>query len=408
MSGTVIAQLISLLSLIALQRWFYGPEEFGRFKLFFEFVTIFSSIASFKLENAIVIEQAPKIVKKLVGITTNLAAYSAIVSFLIFLVGAQYNNQLFNLNEDKINLLLIPIAVFTIGIFQVYTLYFTKIANFQAISKIKVFQSSITAGGQILSGIISSSYLGLIIGKVIGGIFSILFSIGIYRKIPLPLTSKNDVPNSVNLIKKHKDFILFTTPGVFISGIINFLSVYIFLNQFGDSIGGEIATAHHYLALIIAVFSTSFAQVFYSRIAQINSKQELQATYFYFLKRLSIISVVSMSLLYLIPNFLVLYIFSDKWSTLFSYIKIAMFWSFTMLVASSLSFIFIKTKKQHFTFILDILHLIMILGLIYFFNNTPTLVPFEALTYFTIIQIAFYIIALVTSIFAVITFKEEL
>lgn len=407
MSGTMIAQVISLVSLIALQRWFYGPEEFGQFKLFLEFVTIFSSIASLKLENAIVLEQAPNVVKRLIQITTTLTVLSSVLSFIVFFISTYFSTQLGLLSETFSTWFFVPIAVFLIGIFQIFTLYFTKVSKFNTISSTKVIQSISTASGQIILGFVSGSFIGLVAGRIFGALIVVITYLGIYKKEKnYTKASSEEIPTKA-IIKKHKDFILYTTPGVFVSGVINFLTVYIFIKKFGDTIGGEIAAAHHYLLLLIAVFSTSFAQVFYSKIAQIQKAEELKTMYFYWLKRLFILSIISLIVLYLIPNHWITLILSEKWAALFAYVKIAMLWSFTMLIASSLSYIFIKVKKQYFTFILDILHLIMVIGVFFFFNSsTENFNPEKALWLFTITQIFFYLLALVASIYAVYSYKE--
>lgn len=406
MSGTMIAQLISLLSLITLQRWFYGPKEFGQFKLFIEFVTIFSSIASLKLENAIVLEQNPNTLKKLIKITTSLSMISGVFSLIIFFISSFFNEQIHKLGETFSIWFFVPITVFFIGLFQIYTLYFTKISKFKTISGVKIVQSFTTATGQLTSGFISGSFIGLVIGRAVGVFITVMAYLKFYKKVNNEVILQDEEVSVNSVLKTYKDFILFTTPGVFISGVINFLSVFIFIHKFGDTIGGEIAAAHHYLLLLIAVFTTSFAQVFYSKIAQIQNSKDLRSTYFYWFNRLIIISVFSTALIYLIPNNWVELILSKKWSGLFSYVKIAMFWSFMMLIASSLSYIFIKVKKQKITFILDIMHLLMILGVLYFLDIYNINNPNKALWVFTSVQICFYVIAIGSSINALYSYKE--
>ena len=41
-SGTALAQLISIVCMVVLQRYFYSPEDYAPFRLFFEFVAVFA------------------------------------------------------------------------------------------------------------------------------------------------------------------------------------------------------------------------------------------------------------------------------------------------------------------------------------------------------------------------------
>ena len=56
-SGSTLAQIISIGALIVLQRFFYSPEEYAPFRLFFEYVAIFSSISALRLESGIILER---------------------------------------------------------------------------------------------------------------------------------------------------------------------------------------------------------------------------------------------------------------------------------------------------------------------------------------------------------------
>jgi len=56
-SGTTIAQIINFSAIIILQRYFYSPEEYAPFRLFFEFAAVFSSVAALRLESGLILER---------------------------------------------------------------------------------------------------------------------------------------------------------------------------------------------------------------------------------------------------------------------------------------------------------------------------------------------------------------
>ena len=74
------------------------------------------------------------------------------------------------------------------------------------------------------------------------------------------------------LIKKHRKFIWFSSPGVFVGNSINLITLIFFTHYYGEQFSGLLAAAIQYLGLLIMMFSSSFAQVYYNEIAQIIAK----------------------------------------------------------------------------------------------------------------------------------------
>ena len=77
------------------------------------------------------------------------------------------------------------------------------------------------------------------------------------------------------LLKKHKKFIFFTSPGIFVGNSINLVILIVFTHYYGEKFTGLTAAAIQYLGLICMLFSSSFAQVYYNEIAQINEPKNL-------------------------------------------------------------------------------------------------------------------------------------
>ena len=73
-SGTALAQLISIVCMVVLQRYFYSPEDYAPFRLFFEFVAVFAGISAFRLESGIVLEQEENQARALTRIWVNALA----------------------------------------------------------------------------------------------------------------------------------------------------------------------------------------------------------------------------------------------------------------------------------------------------------------------------------------------
>ncbi|MCH1613867.1 MAG: hypothetical protein L7S72_11300, partial [Flavobacteriales bacterium] len=185
----------------------------------------------------------------------------------------------------------------------------------------------------------------------------------------------------------------FTSPGVFIGNSINLVILIMLTHFYGDEFTGLTAAAIQYSGIICMLFSSSFAQVYYNEIAQINDAKKLISSYSYWIKRLGLFSLMGLILLYFIPSSIVTYVLGEKWSGLLYIIKIISPWMGLMFMTSSLSYIFIRLGKQKEIFFFDIFHLVIIVGILFtsqlFFND-----GFETLYVITIAQSIFYILSI--------------
>ena len=354
-SGTALAQLISIVCMVVLQRYFYSPEDYAPFRLFFEFVAVFAGISAFRLESGIVLEQEENQARALTRICFKLIIATSIISFIVFWIYAQFNTQFDSILENPYMTLLIPVAVFLTGLLQVFNSWFTKVKSFQLMSVNKVLQNSTGSGAQLLMGFLKVNFYGLIIGRIIGlAIASILF----FKKYISSFTSvfKSSREQNRNLIKKHKDFILYTSPAFFVGNLINFLLLALFIEYYGSQFGGKVAASFQYLGISIAIISSSFSQVYFSEISTYSSKSALRKTYTYWVLRLGLIAIAGATIIQFIPESFILAILGEKWTGLLEIMQIMSLWMAVMFVASSLSYIFIKLGKQKQILFFDIFH----------------------------------------------------
>jgi O-antigen/teichoic acid export membrane protein len=388
-SGSTIAQIINFSAIIILQRYFYNPEEYAPFRLFFEYAAVFSSIAALRLESGLVLERDDNRALSLLRICLKYSIITSLIGGVVFTFYFIYELKVFQ--YEWLLIILMPLAIFTNGMIQISQSFFTRADQFSTISASKIIHS-ITGGlTQIVTGITGFNFTGLVIGRITG-----LFSADInylnkflksYKWI------KRNKDEEKRLIKKHKKFIFFTSPGVFIGNSINLVILIMLTHFYGDEFTGLTAAAIQYLGIICMLFSSSFAQVYYNEIAQINDAKKLISSYSYWIKRLGLFSLMGLVLLYFIPSSIVTYVLGEKWSGLLYIIKIISPWMGLMFMTSSLSYIFIRLGKQKEIFFFDIFHLVLIFVTLFtsqlFFND-----GLETLYVITIAQSIFYILSI--------------
>jgi lipopolysaccharide exporter len=356
-TGSTVAQIISIASLILLQRFFYSPEEYAPFRLFFEYVAIFSSISALRLESGLILEREEDKAISLLRVCIKLCFVMSLIGGLIFCLF--YFKEIDVFQRESILLILMPFAILTNGLIQIFLPFFTRAKSFLTISYSKIIHSVISSFSQIITGLIGLNFIGLILGRIAG-----LFSADLnYLKTFYSKFKWNQRNKEVEicLIQKHKKFIYFTSPGIFIGNSINFIILITFTTLYGEKFTGLTAAAIQYLGLVVMLFASSFSQVYYNEIAQIKNPKELYQSYTFWVKRLFILTSIGWFLLMICPSWIVTSVLGEKWVGLMNVIKIISPWMAVMFIASSMSFIFIRLGKQREILFFDIFHLVLIL-----------------------------------------------
>lgn len=388
-SGTTIAQIINFSAIIILQRYFYSPEEYAPFRLFFEFAAVFSSVAALRLESGLILEREDNRALSLLRICLKYAVIVSLIGGVVFTF--YFINEIKVFQYEWLLIVLMPLAIFSNGIIQISRQFFTRSKNFLTITTSRVIHSTSGSLAQIITGLLSFNFTGLVIGRLIGLVSG---NINYVRKYfqKYNWIQKNKTLEK-ELIQKHNKFIWFSSPGVFVGNSINLITLIFFTHYYGEKFSGLLAAAIQYLGLLIMMFSSSFAQVYYNEIAQIKNPKALYKSYTYWLKRLFVLTLIGWIILVITPSSLLTSILGDKWSGLMDAIKVISPWMAIMFIASSLSYVFIRLEKQKEIFFFDVFHLVLIiitLGLGHFFLNEKN----QILYLVTIVQSVFYILSI--------------
>ena len=388
-SGTTIAQIINFSAIIILQRYFYSPEEYAPFRLFFEFAAVFSSVAALRLESGLILEREDNRALSLLRICLKYAVIVSLIGGVVFTF--YFVNEIKVFQYEWLLIVLMPLAIFSNGIIQISRQFFTRSKNFLTITTSRVIHSTSGSLTQIITGLLSFNFTGLVIGRLIGLVSG---NINYVRKY---FQKNNWIQKNKTLekelIQKHNKFIWFSSPGVFVGNSINLITLIFFTHYYGEKFSGLLAAAIQYLGLLIMMFSSSFAQVYYNEIAQIKNPKALYKSYTYWLKRLFVLTLIGWIILVITPSSLLTSILGDKWSGLMDAIKAISPWMAIMFIASSLSYVFIRLEKQKEIFFFDVFHLVLIiitLGLGHFFLNEKN----QILYLVTIVQSVFYILSI--------------
>lgn len=194
-------------------------------------------------------------------------------------------------------------------------------------------------------------------------------------------------------IIKEKDFALFSTPGALLGALSNNFHIILLASYFNDEIVGLVGTAFIYVAVPMSLISTSVSQVFFKKIHEIKSRKELFRVYKSGVTKLTGAGLIIAFFIQFIPESLVELILDSTWVSSLLYLKIIIWYLSISFVSTSLSFIYIRLKKQKQMLFFDVIHLLLVyFGIVMGFKITGS--PEGTLWFFTAAQAFYYLLAI--------------
>lgn len=380
-----------------MQRFFYSPADFGLLALFVGYSEIFINIGSLKLEYAIVVKESLRTAVETAYVALKvlliIALLSLVISFFFYATG-----MVEELNRLGWLILLVPIAVIGVGINGISSYWFNRNNEFRTIANNKIVQSISSEGTKTGLGFLQAGSWGLMAGRITGQALS---GITLFLKFKKDLNSRGESLSSsrsiADVIKENKQYVYFATPSVLVSALINFSYLYLFFIEFGDASAGMVGVSMQYIGVALGMIAGAFSQVFYSKIATINSRHEMMKTYRQFMFLLLFIGSMISLFVWIIPTAWVVSILGENWTELMDYARILSLWLVIWFVSSSLSFIYMRLHKQGFMLVMDIMHFAMVIAGFYIgLSNGNS--PVSALWGFTVAQIIYYLLAVLLAL----------
>ncbi|MCF6364796.1 MAG: oligosaccharide flippase family protein [Bacteroidales bacterium] len=277
MSGTAIAQIISILAIPILTR-IYTPEEFGIFGVFFSLSSVIASISSGRFELAIMLPKEDTRALHLFALSFGLVVVTSVLSLFFVLIFNEQISGLLNTEGYKSVLYFVPLSVFFLGTYKIFYNWFSRKKEFKSIAFSYIAKNSTSVSSKIGFGFFILKEFGLIAGEIIGQ-FSSVFLLFLKNRRLNPL--KNLVINKATLkkeIKENKNFPIFSMPMAFLNSISVDILIYVLTFLFNTTIVGLYLQASKVINYPLNFISSSFTTVFYQKITTTKNKLRL---YFY-------------------------------------------------------------------------------------------------------------------------------
>ena len=262
-TGTVIAQLISILSVPVITRM-YGPQEYGHLTLFLSTASILIPLATLRIESRLVVtensEIAGTMLREAFKIAFVFCVFVNVLTFIYFLIASNYD-----LLECLISSILFTLVLFAQALGIVFVQVALRVKLDANISQSSVIQNFSTAATQMLFGFWNPVGNLLISGFIAGRFLGYISLLAEVKK--LYIFGKKQKQNLIELYQKQLAHNKSLISASFIDTSILGLPTILIGAKFGVEYAGYIGLTQTLLMVPITLIAGAFGSVIISELA---------------------------------------------------------------------------------------------------------------------------------------------
>ena len=265
MTGTVIGQLIPVLATPLLSR-LYSAEQFGILALYMSISALFVLIASGRYEMAIMLPPEKEKANNLVGLSLSFTVLTTLLSVVIVGIFRELFAHWFKAESLGRYLMLIPVSVFAMGIYQTFYNWALREKLFKVISSSRIVQSIGTVVASLIIGWTQTFVQGLIIGFIAGqflGAIYIFIIIHVRQPIEWGVIRYQRIREVAH---EFRDFPRINIFHALLDTLQNYgLNILISIS-FGNQVLGWFSFSYRILRAPLAIVGSAYSQVLYSEV----------------------------------------------------------------------------------------------------------------------------------------------
>lgn len=313
MTGTTIAQAIPIAISPILTR-LYSPADFGVFAIYMSIASLITVIVTGRYELAIMLPKKESDAMNIVALSFIITTFISLFTFVLVFV---FNGTIASLlkSPNIANwLYFIPLTVFLTGIYQSLNYWNNRKKQYTVLAKNKVYQSTTAGVANITMGISGHTYGGLIFGSILGQSVSTIILSSKFIKAERGLLSKVNQAKIVTLAKKYKKFPIINSLHAFINILKeNAVNIFIAL-KYSQATLGYYFFMLRLMKLPSGLLGSSIAQVFYREASEkYNEIGNIQKLVLNLIRKLFIIAILPVTLLFFYAEALFSFIFGPEW-----------------------------------------------------------------------------------------------
>lgn len=343
-SGTVVAQIINAASLPFLAR-IYSPQDFEILAVFNAITSLFAIVACLRFETAIPFVEKEKEAKILVVVSLILATIcSVLVVIILGIVPSKWISSGLGSFYNTGYFWLIPLAIFSLALFNVVQSWFTRLQKFKFIAGIRVLQASGASGAQLSLGLLGWGPLGLILGylcnSIVGGL---VMGITMFKG---KVIERISIGQLKTVVKKNKNYPKYLAwESLFNSGTIQLPVLMIAALGIGPE-AGYLAISMYLLQVPMILIGNSIGYIYHSEAPKAFRNNSLPSFNINMLSRLSTLGMGPLIFAGVISPSIFVWIFGAEWSRAGEMVRFMAPWFILQFMASPLSLAFTAIGRQ--------------------------------------------------------------
>ncbi|MCU4384211.1 lipopolysaccharide biosynthesis protein [Acinetobacter radioresistens] len=326
-SSSVMAQLILIISSPILTR-LYNPNDFGLFALFLSVLTILATLANLRYDQAIIIPKDDNKAKQIVYLCLCINIFIFIFIFIILYFFHKNIFSIFNIEELNNLYWILPFAILFIGIFQSFNYWLLRSKEFNQIAKIKIQQSVVIVGFQLVFFRLGA--LCLILGHTIGQFFGVLVNGFLFLK-----KNKPNLSGMKQVGHEYRNFPIYSIWSALLNNIGSQLPVFLFTIYFSPAIAGLYLLTQRVIKSPLAIISQAVTQIFISNLR--NEDHVIKDRILKINNFLTTIVVVPLAVVMVAGENLFSIIFGSQWKEAGTVAAILVPWIFIVFICSPIS-----------------------------------------------------------------------
>lgn len=360
MSGTVLAQLITFLSMILITN-FYTVSDFGIYALFISIASIFTVVATGRYELAIIL---PKHHSIALNIVVLISLISFIFNFILFVLNFLFYDfivKMFDIEFSYYVLQYLIVFIFFSAVTQSFYYFFNRLADYKIMSLSRLIYSSTNALMMYILGKYNFISNGLMVSCIIANIILLLFYLTKFCQKYKNLTKYIRVSIIKKVICRYKDFPKYSLIGECCSNISLQLPTFLLSIFYNSCVLGYYSLSYRCVIAPLQIITSSFSDVFRREASEAYIRLgNCREQFILFTKRLFMIALILFVPLIFFGKSIFALVFGTEWEVSGIYAQILAPMFILRLVANPMSNVSIITEHQGWGLIIQLLIIVFI------------------------------------------------
>ena len=358
-SGIGIAQLLIALATPVLSR-LYSQTSFGISTVFISIALILSTVACLRYEFAILLPKEESDAVHLLRISLLSIVLVSLFTCAGILIAKNTLIELFNEPSIAPYIILVPLAVVGIGMYQAFSSWNTRAKAYWQLSMAKIVSAVVTIALQIGVGFwLHDNPGGLVIGFLAGYLAGgILMGLFIWITVP-GVRATWDWAGLFTNLKHYRNFPLIETWGTLINAVSWQIPPLLLAFFFSPVVVGDYSMAYRLIQLPVSFVGVAIAQVYSQQASKVKDDAHalIEVTH-NVLHRLIGLGIFPALLLTVLGKDLFIVLLGPNWDTAGLYVQILGIWMFFWFASWPLGVLANIKGKQGTNLILQVILLI--------------------------------------------------